>query len=48
MVQISDLPLLAGLLVEAVDHVGVAGPGVAQVMQGEAQPLAPADNSREE
>ena len=39
------LPVLpglpAGLLVEAVDHVGVGPPGVAQVVQGEAQSEGP-------
>ena len=33
--------LPAGLLVEAVDHVGVGPPGVAQVVQGEAQSEGP-------
>ena len=40
-VQISVLPRRVagvGLLVEAVDHVGVARPGVADVVQGEGQP----------
>ena len=44
VVQVSVLPpaLLAGLLVEAVDHVGVARPGVADVVQGEGQPQSTA------
>ena len=39
VVQVSVLPpaLLAGLLVEAVDHVGVGLPGVAQVVHREAE-----------
>ena len=44
VVQVSVLPppLLAGLLVEAVDHVGVAGPGMVKVVHGEAQSPHPA------
>ena len=43
VVQVSVLPpaLLAGLLVEAVDHVGVGRPGVTQVVQGEAESECP-------
>ena len=46
-VQISVLPRRVagvGLLVEAVDHVGVPCPRVVEVVQGEAQPLTPAGN----
>ena len=46
VVEVSVLLLLplAGLLVEAVDHVGVPCPRVVEVVQGEAQPLTPAGN----
>ena len=37
VVQVPVLPLPARLLEEAVDHVGVPRPGVAQVMHGKAQ-----------